>query len=174
MTSVMTIQVGGAAPWVPTELTVLRPTVADTQAVLAMLARCSPASLYHRFHGFTDGRAYFAALLRDRPAEKTLLAWRGSTCVAAATLAVGATGVLDLGVLVEDAWQRRGIGTRLVVSLVDRARAQGVITVHADVLGDNQFILEVLRRIGPLTVSIESGSLSVDIDISGSTPPATT
>jgi hypothetical protein len=48
-----------------------------------------------------------------------------------------------------------------------------VSTVHADVLGDDLFILEALRRIGPLTVSIDSGSFSIDIDISrqgGQTP----
>lgn len=38
--------------------------------------------------------------------------------------------------------------------------------MHADVLGDDLFILEALRRIGPLTVSIDSGSFSIDIDVS--------
>ena len=74
-------------------------------------------------------------------------------------------GVVDLGVLVEDAWQRRGIGTCLVASLLVNARAMGVMTVHADVLGDDLFILAALRRIGPLSVSIEFGSYSIDIEI---------
>jgi GNAT superfamily N-acetyltransferase len=166
MTSVMTVQALSApSPWVG-EVTVLRPAVSDTEAVLAMLARCSRATLFHRFHGFTDGRAYFGALLRDRPLDRTLLAWYRSTCVAVATLGVGAMGNLDLGVLVEDAWQGRGVGSQLTASVLDRARARGVSTVHADVLGDDPFILEALRRIGPLTVSIDSGSFSIDIDIS--------
>ena len=147
-------------------VTVLRPAVSDTEAVLAMLGRCSRASLFHRFHGFTDGVAYSVALLRDRPASQTLLAWSRSACVGVATLGVGATGIVDLGVLVEDAWQRRGIGTRLITSLLDDARAKGVATVHADVLVDDVFILQVLRQIGPLRVSTESGSFSVDIDLS--------
>jgi GNAT superfamily N-acetyltransferase len=155
------------------EVTVLRPAASDTEGVLAMLARCSRASLFHRFHGFTDGRAYFGALLRDRPLHRTLLAWYRSTCVGVATLGVGASGIFDLGVLVEDAWQRRGVGTQLTASVLDSARARGVSTVHADVLGDDLFILEALRRIGPLTVSIDSGSFSIDIDISrqGGQPP---
>ena len=57
----------------------------------------------------------------------------------------------------EDAWQRRGVGTQLTASVLDSARARGATTVHADVLGDDLFILEALRRIGPLTVSIDSG-----------------
>jgi GNAT superfamily N-acetyltransferase len=149
------------------EVAVLGPTASDLEAVLAMLARCSRATLFHRFHGFTDDVAYYGALLRDRPADETLFAWRGSTCVAVASLGVGATGTIDLAVLVEDAWQRRGIGTRLVASLLDSARARGEATVHADVLGDDLFILEALRGIGPLTVSIESGTYSIDVDISG-------
>jgi hypothetical protein len=85
--------------------------------------------------------------------------------VGVATLGVGATGIADLGILVEDAWQRCGVGTRLATSLLESARAKDVTTVHAEVLADDQFILEALRRIGPLTVTIESGSLSVDIDL---------
>jgi hypothetical protein len=56
---------------------------------MAMLGRCSRASLFHRFHGFSDGVAYFGVLLRDGPFEQTLLAWYGSTCVGVATLGVG-------------------------------------------------------------------------------------
>ncbi len=143
-----------------------RPAASDTEAVLAMLARCSRTSLFHRFHSFADGAAYFAASLRDRPPERTLLAWCRSTCVGVADLGVSANGTVDLGVLVEDAWQCRGVGTCLVASLLDRARANGVATVHADVLGDDRFILRVLRRIGPLKASIEFGSISIDIDLS--------
>jgi GNAT superfamily N-acetyltransferase len=149
-----------------TEMTLHTPTASDTEAALAMLARCSRASLFHRFHGFTDGVAYFGTLRRDRPLDQTLLAWCGSACVGVADLAVSATGTLDLGVLVEDAWQRRGIGTRLTASLLDNARANSATTVHADVLGDNRFILRALGRIGPLTVTIDSGILSIDIDLS--------
>jgi GNAT superfamily N-acetyltransferase len=166
MTSVMMVQALSAPPRGVAEVTFLRPAASDTQAVLAMVGRCSRASLFHRFHGFTDGVAYFAALLRDSPANETLLAWSGSACVGVATLGVSAAGIVDLGVLVEDAWQRRGIGTRLIASLLGSARARGVATVHADVLVDDVFILPILRGIGPLRVSIESGSFSVDIDLS--------
>jgi GNAT superfamily N-acetyltransferase len=154
------------------EVSVIGPTVSDTEDVLAMLARCSPRTLFHRFHGITDGVAYYGTLLRDRPVDSTLLAWHGSTCVGVANLGVNATGTIDLAVLVEDAWQRRGIGTQLIESSLDRARARGVATVHADVLGDDLFILQGLRRMGSLTVSIEFGTYAIDVDISrpGSQP----
>ncbi|MGD0560642.1 MAG: GNAT family N-acetyltransferase, partial [Streptosporangiaceae bacterium] len=144
MTSVIKTQGPGAAPLGAAEVAVLPPAAPDTEALLAMVGRCSRASLFHRFHGFTDGVAYFSALLRDRPDDKTLLAWSGSTCVAVGTLGVDSAGLLELGVLVEDAWQRRGIGTRLITSLLDDAHTKGVTTVHADVLADDEFILRAL------------------------------
>jgi GNAT superfamily N-acetyltransferase len=137
--------------------------VSDTDAVLAMLARCSRETLFHRFHGFADAVSYFSALLQDGPVQQTLLAWYGPTCVGVATLGVDATGIIDLAVLVEDARQRRGIGTRLTDALLDSARAEGVSSVHADVLGDDRFILKALRRIGPLTGSIDRGVWSIDV-----------
>jgi GNAT superfamily N-acetyltransferase len=148
------------------EVTIVRPAVSDTRAVLAMLARCSRDSLFHRFHGFTDGVAYFETLLRNGPLDQTLLARYRSSCVGVASLGVGGKGVFHLGVLVEDAWQRQGVGTRLAVSLLDSARARGVTSVHADVLGDDRFILRALRRIGPPRVTIDSGTFSIDIDLS--------
>lgn len=165
MTDVIVGQEPSVVPRGVIQVEVLTPATSDTEAVLAMLGRCSRASLFHRFHGFTDGVDYFGALLRDRPLQETLLAWYRSTCVGVATLGVGATGIVDLGVLVEDAWQRRGIGTRLTASLLDSTRARGLSRVHADVLGDDVFVLHALRRIGPLTVSIDSGIFSIDIDL---------
>jgi N-acetylglutamate synthase-like GNAT family acetyltransferase len=164
MTSVMTLQPSSALRGSMAEVAVLRPaTVSDTEAVLAMLARCSRETLFHRFHGFGDAVSYFSALLQDGPVQQTLLAWYGSTCVGVATLGVDATGIIDLAVLVEDARQRRGIGTQLTDALLDSARAEGVNSVHADVLGDDRFILKALRRIAPLTGSIDRGIWSIDV-----------
>jgi hypothetical protein len=50
--------------------------------------------------------------------------------------------------------------------LLDGAREKGVTTVHADVLVDDVFILQALRRISPLRVSTEFGSFSIDMDLS--------
>src|SRR4029079_12902629 len=108
MTSVMMAQGPTAPTRLPAEETVLRPAAAsDADAVLAMLARCSLDTLFHRFHGFSDGVAYFGSLLRDAPVQQTLLAWYGSSCVGVANLGVAQTCAVDLGVLVEDAWQHQ-------------------------------------------------------------------
>jgi GNAT superfamily N-acetyltransferase len=165
MTSVMMIQGRGDGSLDESGVRVFRPDSSDAEAVLAMLRRCSRSSLFHRFHGFTDGANYFGALLQGGPFNRVFAAWCGSQCVGIANLGTEAMGIVDLGVLVEDAWQRRGIGTWLVASLLVDARAHGVTTVHADVLGDDLFIVDALRRIGPLSVSIEFGSYSIDFEI---------
>ncbi len=140
-------------------------TAPDTDAVLAMLARCSRESLYHRFHGYTDGVAYTRALLQGRPYDQILLAWHLDDCIGVATISRDEHGSGHLGVLIEDRWQRRGVGTRLIRALVDIARSSGLTRLHADVLGEDEFILRTLRPIGRLTVAIALGTFSVDVDL---------
>ncbi len=55
----------------------------------------------------------------------------------------------DLAVVVADAWQRQGLGTRLVAALAERARAEGITAFAVDVQGDTFASLRLLRRIDP-------------------------
>ncbi|HWC39308.1 MAG TPA: GNAT family N-acetyltransferase, partial [Acidimicrobiales bacterium] len=140
--------------------------IEDTPAVVAMVGRCSQRTLFHRFHGPTDGVAYTRRLFEDLPRHDTLMAWNGLVCVGFATLACDEEGVGHLGVLVEDVWQRRRVGTRLTAALVDGAVARGVSTLRADVLTGDRFILDLLRPIGPSAVSFDLGSFSGLVDLS--------
>jgi GNAT superfamily N-acetyltransferase len=137
----------------------------DTAAVVAMLSRCSRQSLYHRFHGYTDGVAYTRTLLAGGRDDETVLAWSGSTCVGFATVSCDETGRAHLGVLVEDAWQRHGIGSGLIAALVQAARLRGLTRVHADILGEDQFLLRLLGRVGPLEATIALGTYSADVEL---------
>jgi GNAT superfamily N-acetyltransferase len=130
-----------------------------------MAARCSPTALFRRFHGVTDGVAYFRALLRDHAKYETHIALYRLRCVGIATIASNAEGAGDLGVLVEDRWQRRGIASRLVASVLPGARKRGLTTLHADVLNDDVFIVEALSRIGRLSVSVDLDAVSLDINL---------
>jgi GNAT superfamily N-acetyltransferase len=48
----------------------------------------------------------------------------------------------ELGVLVDDAWQRHGIGQRLVSRLVLRAPSRGITVLTASVLACNETVAQ--------------------------------
>jgi succinyl-CoA synthetase alpha subunit/GNAT superfamily N-acetyltransferase len=56
--------------------------------------------------------------------------------------------VAEVSFLVEDALQRRGIGTQLLDALAELARAHGITRFSADVLTDNRNMLSVFRKAG--------------------------
>lgn len=158
----------------------------DLPPLLAMLARCSRATLRHRFHGFTDGVSHVVDLT-NRWDHHSVVARAGSECIGLATLAVCGEGPAacgegpdadggreELGVLVEDAWQRRGVGRRLVGRLVTDARGRGVEELSADVLAEDVFALRALGRIGSVSNTLERGVCHVRVTIAstGSTPGA--
>jgi GNAT superfamily N-acetyltransferase len=139
----------------------------DVDPVLGMLSRCSELTLYRRFHGFTDARSYVRQLLA-RTDHVTLGAWAGPGCVGVGTLA--GTDDHDLGVLIEDAWQRSGIGTALTVRLASLAQTQGIRELTADVLAETRFVLPVLARIGRLETTLAWGVYSIRVALGDQEP----
>ena len=139
-------------------------------AFLAMLSRCSGSTLFRRFHGFTDGTAH-ARRLAASGAHRTVVAWCGQRCVGVASLAQGPAGH-DLGVVVEDDWQRQGIGTALVGRLLAWARAEGVGEFGADVLSGDEFALRALRRAGAVAATLERGVYRVTVSLGPGPLPA--
>jgi GNAT superfamily N-acetyltransferase len=70
---------------------------------------------------------------------------------------------------VVDAWQGRGVGTRLVGALVAAARSRGLEALHATVLSDNAASLAVLQRHLPtLRVERNAGMLEVSAVLTAS------
>jgi len=57
-------------------------------------------------------------------------------------------GVVDVAVTVNDAWQGRGLGTLLLLRLLDRAREEGHVTGRGTALAENAASLAMLRRAG--------------------------
>jgi ribosomal protein S18 acetylase RimI-like enzyme len=55
----------------------------------------------------------------------------------------------SIGLVVADAWQRRGLGTQLLDALVGRARQRGVTRLVLEVLPDNPVMLGIIRRRWP-------------------------
>ena len=54
----------------------------------------------------------------------------------------------EFAVVVADAWQGRGIGTRLMTKLIEIARRRGVKRLYGDILATNRPMLELARSLG--------------------------
>jgi acetyltransferase len=54
----------------------------------------------------------------------------------------------EFAIVVADAWQRKGIGSRLMRALMDAARQRGLRTMHGDVLVSNHRMLEFTVELG--------------------------
>jgi GNAT superfamily N-acetyltransferase len=134
----------------------------DLPALAALGARCSRESLYHRFHGFIDLPTYLKGLFASK--QITVVAWVDARCVGFASLARSPYGH-DVGVLVEDEWQQRGVGSALFNALVASARERQIRRIHADVLFEDAFSLRVLARSGRTTVTLDYGVYSVLVDL---------
>src|SRR4051794_8350850 len=153
----------------PVEIVVRRLVPGDVDAVAAMIERCSPATLYRRFHGVTrPSRA--APLLMAGAGRDSFGAWIGDDCVAVGGLVPGRPDDCNspsghIGVLVEDAWQRKGVGSALVAALVVRAREQGLAGIVADIQAESEFLRPMLGRIGPTATSFEYGGYTICVDL---------
>jgi acetyltransferase len=54
----------------------------------------------------------------------------------------------DLAIVVHDAWQRQGLGSLLIDSLIRCARAAGFSHIEGDVMADNYAMLKLVRSLG--------------------------
>ena len=124
----------------------------DAGRLRALHARLSFDSVYHRF--FAPMRSLPSAVAHDlanvdHERRLALVAEADDeSLVAVARYAVVAEAPLtaEIAVVVEDAWQRLGLGTRLLHELLRAAEARGIRAFRADVLATNQRMLRLLRR----------------------------
>jgi ribosomal protein S18 acetylase RimI-like enzyme len=133
----------------------LRPIGPDeSEAVRAFLGGLSLDSAYRRF--FTGiGSPPTAALVRrlievDSGRRTVVLAVVGSAVVGLAdTTLVDDGRAVELGVVVADRWQRRGLGWPLCAAALRPALDRGVPTLRAHTLPDNARVARMLRRRWP-------------------------
>jgi GNAT superfamily N-acetyltransferase len=170
----------GAASLLAGACQVRRAAAGDRPALERMLARCTGETRYRRFHGYVNvfPERYLAEALSGSPLHFALVAYVAGVdgtvvdgtvvdgmVVALASCRAVFEGVAELGVLVEDAWQRRGVGARLVREILGYASQTGLRALQARVLGDQSWIVAVLRRYGPCEVVAARGTLTVTLTL---------
>lgn len=124
----------------------------DRDAVRGFLAGLSLDSAYRRF--FTGIGAPSSTLVRhfvevDTGRRRVLVALAGDVVVGLVDTARVDDATLELGVVVADGWQRRGLGPRLCAAALERAVADGCTHMRAHSLVDNSRVARMIRRQWP-------------------------
>jgi ribosomal protein S18 acetylase RimI-like enzyme len=148
-------------------ITAIRPVHPEDLAELGgFFAGLSVESRYLRFfapvipaHGLLD-------LLAGRHARvDAVVAVANGVIVGHAMAADARDGrATDIGVVVADAWQRRGVGAALMRALVARAQARGVTSLAMDVLPGNRRVLAMILAHWP-DAAVGQNPDSVDIRV---------
>jgi acetate---CoA ligase (ADP-forming) len=152
----------------------LRPPVsADTGEILEFFKALSRRSLYLRFHGFPKLGPELAEQLVDpnwteRGALVGTFVDNGRERVVAIAnyVRLRDATVAEAAFAVADEYQRRGIGTRLVEQLAERAGRQGIERIVAEVLAENRGMVGVFEAIGfELSRELSGGEIEITFPI---------
>jgi GNAT superfamily N-acetyltransferase len=136
----------------------LRPVAPDDGAALAsVLERMSLRTRWLRFHSpitrFSaaqlrmlldtehDDRAVLVAEIERGPARWQLIGFAQYARIAADRA--------DAAIVLEDAWQGRGIGRALALELAATARAAGIAAFTSEILTENRRTLKFARALAP-------------------------
>ena len=132
---------------------VLRPLQAQDSALLEdMLERLSPRARRNRFHGGVNSRP---ALLEPMQAEGGVAFVvvaenpHHTQVVAEARYAIDHDGegrTAEFAVVVDDRWQRLGLGAHAMRALTNTASHAGLHWLYGDVLADNRAMLGLMQR----------------------------
>jgi ribosomal protein S18 acetylase RimI-like enzyme len=158
----------------PVQIRTIRPD--DKTRLAEFHQRLSPESIYYRFFEYKRALTerdlqYLTELDYDK--RVALVATLG-TDPAAPIVGVARYDVLpargqeplraELGIIVEDAQQGRGIGTALLRHLLRIAQEKGVMQIVAEVLPQNTRMLELVRGSGvPVHQRLEDGTIHLTV-----------
>jgi acetate---CoA ligase (ADP-forming) len=147
----------------------------DRVSLIALFKRCSPETIRYRFLRMitalpislldemlaVDGEKHVALVVTQGEDEDEKI-----VAVGAYVAEDNRPGVAEVSFLVEDAMQRRGIGTVLLDTLAEAARTHNITRFSADVLADNRLMLSVFRKAGyALSSNISYGVTHLEFPI---------
>lgn len=79
----------------------------------------------------------------------------------------GYPNAAEMAVVVEDAWQRHGVATKLLHQLTELARARGYAMFTASMLGDNRPVVALIKALNPSArIKWDGGTLAAEIPLS--------
>ncbi|MER8045541.1 GNAT family N-acetyltransferase [Streptomyces sp. NPDC094032] len=149
-------------------ITVRRADQRDLAAARALHDRCSERTLRLRYHGpVGDADRYLDHLLSPR-FGRTLAVQTASGRVVALGHLLWDGDETEVALMVEDDWQRRGIGAELLGRLVAMAEEGGCDSVYAVTQSSNTGMVAAMRGLNlPLDYQIEEGTLVITARLGG-------
>ncbi|MFF3414529.1 GNAT family N-acetyltransferase [Streptomyces sp. NPDC002698] len=143
-------------------ITVQRADVSDLEAAKAMHERCSPRTLSMRYHGPVGDADRYLNHLLSPSFGRTLAVRTASGRIVGLGHLLWDGDETEVALLVEDDWQRRGIGVELLGRLVAMAVEAGCASVYAVTQASNTGMVAAMRGLGlPLDYQIEEGTLVI-------------
>jgi RimJ/RimL family protein N-acetyltransferase len=128
----------------------------DAPALTQLYDRLSPESAYQRFFAVMrrlppDWARILAVVDHDRRAAIVAAGPDGELIGVARYGTEPGADAAEIAVVVQDAWQGRGLGTILLSALLDHAVSRGITKFLAYVLADNHRMLRLIGRQGVVT-----------------------
>ena len=135
-----------------------------------MLSRLSLRTIYQRFHApypRVPGWALAGMVEADHHGKEALVAVAGDEIVGHAMyVRTGHRGEAEVAVVVEDAWQSRGVGRLLLTELAAQACSWGIRHFTGSVLGENRRALGALAAVYPgMGYEVRDGSYQVRVPL---------
>ncbi|MGW3664922.1 N-acetyltransferase family protein [Streptomyces sp. NPDC005141] len=154
-------------------ITVRRADVSDLEAAKAMHERCSPRTLSMRYHGPVGDADRYLSHLLSPSFGRTLAVQTASGRIVGLGHLLWDGDETEVALLVEDDWQRRGIGGELIGRLVTMAVEAGCESVYAVTQASNTGMVAAMRGLGlPLDYQIEEGTLVITARLEATPVPA--
>lgn len=127
----------------------------DASALGALIGALAPQTRRRRFHGAINGASagWISRMVHPDPQRELALVVEAGTpdaaqLVAEARWARCDTDEAEFALVVDDAWQRHGIGRRALIALLASAGERGLRWMRGDVLTDNLPMLSLARHLG--------------------------
>jgi ribosomal protein S18 acetylase RimI-like enzyme len=140
----------GTGPGAGPAITVREATLADVDAVVAMLVEVAGEGRWIGTEAPVDVERRRRRMVEDVEGDDAivLVAEAGGVPVAELGLRLAPYGVADLGMAVAAGWRGRGVGTALLADAIERAREAGVHKIALQVWPHNAAALALYERFG--------------------------
>jgi GNAT superfamily N-acetyltransferase len=135
--------------------------VNDEPRLERLFYRLSPESVYRRFFTlYTQPPCGVLHKLADLDHDRrdAIVAVVDDEIVGVARIAAVGPAEAEVAVLVEDAWQGRGLGRRMLECVTALARVHGMKTLVATVLAENRPAIAMLRAVFPGGTFVPDGT----------------